>query len=158
MLKTYSLYDDNGSLRGLIKLPSRKQEYYRSEIADALHKKCSNNMDTYITFWINCSEIGDHKFPRDLGSTMIALANEGDRKFPRNLGSTSIALANEADIALKVKSYKLISTILKACCGRRDVDYNNYHLENAETILPNDRHIGLFVDNHDVLKLVKNIQ
>ena len=61
------------------------------------------------------------------------------------------------DIAIKINAYSLIETVLKSCCDRCGVSANDYHLKHGDTILPVNRHIGLFVDNNDRLQMVQNI-
>ena len=58
-MSTYILRDNDGNLRGQIKLPIRIQAYTFEEATQALQTKCINNMKIPIMLWVNHNEIND---------------------------------------------------------------------------------------------------
>jgi hypothetical protein len=59
------------------------------------------------------------------------------------------------EVAVKVKSHQLIETILKHCCDKFGLDKTKYQLKIGSTMLPQNKQIGMFVDNGDEIVLIK---
>jgi hypothetical protein len=58
------------------------------------------------------------------------------------------------ETVVKVNTYTLIKTILTACCQKCGISGDKYDLKHGNTILPQDKQIGFFADNNDIIHLV----